>query len=1000
MTEPSIVSRNQFDRANAAVAIAVWLFSLIIYTITKAPTLSFWDCGEFIAAGAILGIPHPPGSPLYIVVARLFSELPLWADVGTRINFLSGVCSAFAAMFGYLVVVRLLRAWFDTASSAFNRAVVYGGGMTGALFAAFSLTNWNNSVEAEVYGMTMMIMFAIIWLALLHKERQGTPAGDRFMLLAVFLAFLGVGVHMSVYLALPIAALFFVLRKGAPSWAWFLVAVYIGLELYLIFALSSRPGEVSYFVPVLIVGLLYFLYVLSFERVPRVHLLVGAGFLLSLLPVFGTALSLFGSAVSQDIRSSLTTVGVIIFILLNLAALYLVLQYTRRKREVDNPAHFFLIPAAFVGAATLMVLLLQVFKGYKPFLLITALLAVLLVYLIRRYLRWEILITIVAASTLIIGVKPFLFAILIAGLALALMGLGRIVPGWKNGLLILLAALMGFSINAFIPVRARQQPNINENDATTISATISFIDRKQYVRESMVERMFTRRAEWENQFGNYRRMGFWRFFHEQYGFRGPATVFLILLGIFGAWEIVRRKPKLGLAVVLLLLLCSVGLVLYMNFADGTRQSPVTGQDYLEVRDRDYFFTPAFMLFGLCIGIGLTFMVHGIRTSLERASGGMGKTVGWAALVLFAAPVIPLAGNYHYADRSGNYIPYDYGRNLLMSAEPNGILFSHGDNDTFPLWCLQEAYGMRTDIAVVNLSLANTHWYIRQLRDIFGLELPWTDEEINQMRAYRDSNGQFIRPQDHVVDALVDRYYGERPLYFTVTTGSSARRYKGQPLDSRLRMTGLLFQIGEPSGRIDVDVQKSLEFFLGGGFQARGIADPDVYMDEATSRLTANYGNAFLMVADTLRRAGDVDMAKKVARRAIEKIPHATDPVDFLAKIFAQQRELDSLKLLLESTDTGDPKELRLTLARAVIQDGDTARGLELMQDIVRDYPNDRAPIDDMLRLQYFAKDYNGMRNTVELWLRFNPDDDQMRELARELRSGVRGRQDTLGDSAQ
>jgi len=166
------------------------------------------------------------------------------------------------------------------------------------------------------------------------------------------------------------------------------------------------------------------------------------------------------------------------------------------------------------------------------------------------------------------------------------------MPGWKSGLLIILAAILGFSVHLYIPIRSAHHPMINENNPSeSLSAAIGYLDRKQYIRESMVERMFKRRGAWSNQLGDYRRMGFWHFFNQQWGMTGPWFVFLLIIGLFGLWEISRRRPKYGTAFVVLLLLSSIGLVLYMNFADGTRQHPTTGADYIEVRDRDYFFTP-------------------------------------------------------------------------------------------------------------------------------------------------------------------------------------------------------------------------------------------------------------------------------------------------------------------------------------------------------------------------------------------------------------------------
>ncbi|HXW00340.1 MAG TPA: DUF2723 domain-containing protein, partial [Anaerolineae bacterium] len=134
------------------------LGSLVVYIKTMAPTVSFWDCGEFIAVSAILGIPHPPGAPLYVMIGRIFSIIPIFEDISARVNLLSALSSAFAALFCYLCGVRILKHWFKNNLTSFNKLLLYGGSVSGAFMAAFGLTNWNNSVEAEVYGLAMVFM--------------------------------------------------------------------------------------------------------------------------------------------------------------------------------------------------------------------------------------------------------------------------------------------------------------------------------------------------------------------------------------------------------------------------------------------------------------------------------------------------------------------------------------------------------------------------------------------------------------------------------------------------------------------------------------------------------------------------------------------------------------------------------------------------------------------------------------------------------------------------
>ena len=230
-----------------------------------------------------------------------------------------------------------------------------------------------------------------------------------------------------------------------------------------------------------------------------------------------------------------------------------------------------------------------------------------------------------------------------------------------------------YSAHLYIPIRSQQNPIMNENNpGSSVQATIDYLERKQYGSMSMTMRMFERRAEWTNQFGTHRHMGFWGYFNEQYGVNGTMFIPLFLVGLFGVWGSYRKRPSIGVPFLLVIILSSIGLILYMNFADGTRIDPVTGRDYLEVRDRDYFFTSAFIFFGLAIGIGLTFIVNAVREWISKNASGV-KNIGTVGMfVLYLLPVYAVAHNYDITKRTNNYMPYDYGWNLLASADKNAI----------------------------------------------------------------------------------------------------------------------------------------------------------------------------------------------------------------------------------------------------------------------------------------------------------------------------------------
>jgi hypothetical protein len=973
------------DRVNALVAACVWLGVVSVYVATKAVTMSFWDCGEFIAVSAILGIPHPPGTPLYILIGHLFAKYAPLADISARVNLLSALSSSFAALLAYLSAVRMLRYWFDGASDRLSRFLMYAGGACGAGLFAFGLTQWNNSIEAEVYGLSMLIMMAVFWLTMVYVEHWETPRGGRIMMLVVYLATLGIGVHMATFLILPIAALFFILRKETPAGGWFQVAVFFVLELFLLFILSSRPDEIPFYLPVTIVLALYVFYVFSFENIPASVWIIFAGLVISVLPVVSIAWRSIGGDATPP-SGTLIAVGAAGLVATVLYSLYCLSRYRALSRGSADASYHRLYPPLFVlvAAALALVAILNI-RGYAVFLGFTVVLMAGLGWLLRRHINWFTLIPLVGVSTIILGVVEFAVGLLAAAVVSVGLGLALKDRRWKQSLVMLVVAVLGFSAHVYIPIRSAQDPFINENDPSqSLQATIQFIERKQYGSESMIERMFERRGEWENQFGTFERMGFWGFFRSQYGLTGPRFFLLFMLGLFGLWEVVRRKPRIGLHLLLILLLTSVGLVLYMNFADGTRMTP-SGQDYLEVRDRDYFFTGAFILFGMTIGVGVTTLVQFVRESVRSFSAAGRGVITASVCALFLLPAYALAENYFVCDRSRNYVAYDYGFDLLMSADPNAVLFTNGDNDTFPLWCLQEAYGLRKDVRVVNLSLANLDWYIRQLRDYMGLELGWTDDDIRALRAYRFQDGELYRVSHQVIDAIYVNNYPRVPINFAVTCSPGFRRIRNESIDHRLELSGMKWRLMPDGNGMTVNIERSVELLRDTAtFRFRGLNDPTIHKDETTLRVTYNMAHTILMVADTLRRAGRHNEAADMARLAVENIPHNREAVIYLGNLYGDMGRDADAAALVRAEPSPEKERLAVYWARAKRTLGQNDSAEVILDSLLTEHPHLEQAFEEAVKLHVEGRDLLKLKDLLERWLRQNPGHERAQTLLARL----------------
>ncbi|MYA11653.1 MAG: DUF2723 domain-containing protein [Gemmatimonadetes bacterium] len=292
------------------------------------------------------------------------------------------------------------------------------------------------------------------------------------------------------------------------------------------------------------------------------------------------------------------------------------------------------------------------------------------------------------------------------------------------------AVVLGLSIHLFLPIRSELGPVINqaaptcENIGEALTSVVTYgnagcedlsaaLKREQYPARSLT----VRQASISEQYKTWMQYFDWQWSRglssDQVLFgrlRTPFTALFIALGIFGALQHYRRDRAGWSYMMALFAVLSVALVFYLNFKPGFSSAPVEiPRDFREVRERDYFFTIGFSVWGLLAGIGIA----GLWDWVRRRSGRS---------LMFGAPVlglafIPLVLNFNWASRAGDYSARDWAYNLLMSVEPYGLIFTNGDNDTFPLWYLQEVEGIRRDVTVAVTSYFNIPWYVKQLRDL-------------------------------------------------------------------------------------------------------------------------------------------------------------------------------------------------------------------------------------------------------------------------------------------
>ncbi len=306
----------------------------------------------------------------------------------------------------------------------------------------------------------------------------------------------------------------------------------------------------------------------------------------------------------------------------------------------------------------------------------------------------------------------------------------RTLLNWKLYGAAAVVGLLGLSIHLFLPLRAGLQPVINEAAPTcpdlgsALGAVVTYgkagcvalaeaLNRSQYDKPPLVPRQ----ADLTAQFANYLQYFDWQWSRALDGdntvfanLRLPFTMLFTGLGVWGALEHFRRDKASFWYVAVLFGTLSVALVYYLNFKYGySLQAPVDDRGLHEVRERDYFFIVSFSVWGLWAGVGIAALWREVaeefRVGLAKASPIMGLAL------------LPLVLNWSWATRSYDYAARDWAYNLLMSVEPYGVLFTNGDNDTFPLWYAQEVENIRKDVTVIVTSYLNTPWYTKQLREL-------------------------------------------------------------------------------------------------------------------------------------------------------------------------------------------------------------------------------------------------------------------------------------------
>lgn len=857
-----------YKKLHRIIGIVVLLFSGIIYFLTVQPSVSFWDCGEFIASSYGLQVPHPPGTPFFILLGRLFSIIPFAENIAYRVNTISVISSAFTILFLYLIAVKLIENYRKAQYGNLLDALgTYAAAAIGALSLAFSDTFWFNAVEAEVYALSTFFIAFVTWLMILWNEKADEPDNEKYLLMIAYLMGLSTGVHLMSLLAM---------------------------------------------VPV-VMTVMYRKYVTDEEKLKS----TGIYFIVHAVIVILIALGLWASATGTNP------------------------PYPEDYKAFDQRFMMMVGLASLVFIGALWKKLLNRNSIYIPFLIGGALLFAIYPGFVKYvpFLLYEIsgnnFTANIIASFAIIGVMIFL-----------------VYWSKKQGkqtlnfvMNVILFAFIGYSSYAMIMIRSNQDTPINLNSPQTMEELFRYVNREQYGDFPTFKRRFSQEPHQQAIYSNYssdldffwryqmnhmfNRYLLWNYVGRESTIQDEGieiTDFFAIpffFGLLGLYYHFRRDWKMASVFLTMFFFLGYLTAFYQN-----QQEP-------QPRERDYFYVGAFFVYSIWIALGVRGVLDAVWESFKKSPLLKPAFVSIIVIIFAAIPGLMLNANYFEHDRARNYLPWDYSYNMLQSVAPNAVLFTNGDNDTFPLWYLQEVEGVRRDVRIANLSLLNTAWYIKQLKNTsphgaMKVKMNLSDAQLDDIgpmqweprtmsipvpkEAYEklgitdtsiinkgvitwrmDNTAQIgqykaVRVQDLAVLDFIKAANWERPIYFAVTCSDNSKI----GLDNYLQMDGLAFRlVPHKSAQSFYFVNEEIlrkqlfeepegySFDYQPGFKFRGLNDPAIFMDENHQRLYQNYRNSYLRLAIYyLEEKSDKEMAVKTLDKMDEVLPRSMVGINY------------------------------------------------------------------------------------------------------------------------
>lgn len=701
-----------YNKINNLFGWLAFIIASLTYILTLEPSASFWDCGEFIACIYRLQVAHQPGAPLFTMIGKVFSLLSFGDvhKVAYWTNVASAVASGATILFLFWSITALAKKILIKKCEEISTAslvMIIGAGLVGALAYTWSDTFWFSAVESEVYAQSSLCTAVVFWAILKWDAHADEPGADRWLIFIAYIMGLSIGIHLLNLLVMPAIALVIYFRRAnkvtgkGTFWAFMLGCFVLGLTLWGIIQYTVKGAAYSDLFFVNTLGFGFGSGAVAFYVLLITSIVLGIYFTVKpSTPIIAAAAICFILLLGFS--------GGIIGLIAGIAFVAL-LEYVfhiRTKRLLLNQ----------VLLCTFFILL-----GYSSFVMIVirAKAGTNLnnsdpedAFTLNSYLNRDQY-----------GETPLLYGqyfdakqvdqseghnLYRRGKSKYEVAGKKVVPVYdRNTIFPRIFSQSGDDAQFY-----RQWLHLGQDEHPTLVHNLAFFFSWQ------INQMYTRYFMWNfvgrtNEMdgqndsnspdGNWisgvnvgKKLPYGTLHSKSYN----RMYFLpLIIGLLGLFYHFKRQQRDAGVVAVLFFFTGLAIVLYLN------------QDPLQPRERDYAYAGSFYAFAIWIGLGVMAIAQFLSKKLNATTSAYVAT----AACLLAAPILMASQEWDDHDRSTKYTPRDMATNYLESCAPNAILFTYGDNDTYPLWYAQEVEGVRPDIRIVNLSLLGTDWYIRQMK---------------------------------------------------------------------------------------------------------------------------------------------------------------------------------------------------------------------------------------------------------------------------------------------